>query len=483
MAKHSLIYGLGNMLNKVVGFLMIPIYTRFLVPAEYGKLELVVLTTEILGMFISMRISRAMYRFYFEYDRQEEKDAVVSTAFLFFGAIGLVGIGMASLFAERLAAHLLDSAVYRNYFIIAFVSLWFNTLLMLGTQYLQIQKQSLKYITVSAFQLIISLSFNVYFVVLMELGVLGVLLGNMIGAITVAVITSVAVLSKVGLRFSIKTLKEMLRFGLPLVPGALANFAVLVSDRYFVKVFGSLTHTGIYSLSCKFGVLPHTFVTIPFFQIWSVRRFELMKSATAEETMGRVITYFLLVITYIGLGLSVLCKDVIQIIADPKYWDSHRYIPLLVLSYIIFGLYNHFSISILIHKKTKYISYIDLSNGAINVLLNIVFIQRYGIFGAVYATLISYTLRIAVLYIVSNRIQKIYFEFGRAAKVLITAALIYVVSIFIDSGSTITNLFLKGLLLTTWPAVLFCSNFFNPGERANLRSILTYQKLRTLISK
>jgi O-antigen/teichoic acid export membrane protein len=315
------------------------------------------------------------------------------------------------------------------------------------------------------------------------LGVLGVLLGNMIAAITIAIIMMVTVLSKVGLRFSINSLKEMLRFGLPLVPGALANFVVLVSDRYFVKVFGSLAHTGIYSLSCKFGVLPHNFVTMPFFQIWSVRRFELMKSSTAEETMGRVITYFLMVITYIGLGLSVLSKDVIQIIADPKYWDAHLYIPLLVLSYIIFGLYNHFSVSILIHKKTKYISYIDLSNGAINVLLNIVLIQRYGIFGAVYATLISYTLRIAVLYVVSNRIQKIYFEFGRAAKILATATMVYVASMFIDSGSAITNLLLKGLLLTTWPAILFCSNFFNPNERVSLSSFLTYRKLRTLISK
>ena len=483
MAKHSLIYGIGNLLNKVVGFLMIPVYTRFLMPAEYGKLELVVLTTEIIGMLISMRISRAMYRFYFEYDRQQDKDAVISTSFFFLGTVGLGGIAIASLFAGMLSTHLLDSAAYRHYFIIAFVSLWFNTMVLLGSQYLQIQKQSLRFIMASALQLIISLAFNIYFVVFMKLGVLGVLLGNLAAAIAVAVLLTSAVLSKVGIRFSKDTLKEMLWFGLPLVPGAIANFAVLVSDRYFIKVFGSLTQTGIYSLSCKFGVLPHIFVTIPFFQIWSVRRFELLKSETADETMGRVITYFLLAISYVGLGLSVLSKDVIQLVADPKYWDAYRYIPLLVLSYIIFGLYNHFNVSILIHKKTKYISYIDMSNGALNVVLNIVLIQHYGIFGAVYATLLSYTLRIVVLYIVSNRIQKIYFEFGRAAKIFVTAAPVYIISTYIDSGSAITNLLLKCLLLAIWPVLLLCCRFFNSEERLGFRAAMAHRNLRALIGR
>ena len=88
----------------------------------------------------------------------------------------------------------------------------------------------------------------------------------------------------------------------------LPNFAVLVSDRYFVRFFDSLAAAGIYSLSYKFGLVAHNFITVPFFQIWSVRRFELLKNENAEKFMGKVITYFLFVLMFIALSLSVLVQ-------------------------------------------------------------------------------------------------------------------------------------------------------------------------------
>ena len=157
MAKHSIVYGAGNMLTKVIGFLMIPIYTRYLVPAEYGTLELVGMTTEIIGMLLSMRISRAMYRFYFEYDSQKDKNEVIST-----GNPGIqcgrghwfvAGIS----FSSYLSKWLLDTREFGYYFIISFTSLWFETTVLMAFYYLQITKKSVKYIILSSLRLVVSL--------------------------------------------------------------------------------------------------------------------------------------------------------------------------------------------------------------------------------------------------------------------------------------------------------------------------------------
>ena len=68
LAKHSTIFGAGNFINKIVAFALIPIYTRYLTPDEYGIKALVGLTVDVIGILLAIAISSAVYRFYFEYE-------------------------------------------------------------------------------------------------------------------------------------------------------------------------------------------------------------------------------------------------------------------------------------------------------------------------------------------------------------------------------------------------------------------------------
>lgn len=455
MLRHSLVYGLGIVMNRVISFLMIPLYTRYLVPAQYGILELLSLTTEMVGMLLSMRISRAMYRFYFEYSSVKDRDEVISTGMVSFGVIGLAGLAVASFFSGYLAETILDSREYAYYFNISFASLWFNTLNMMGYDYLQVNKKSVLFVSLSSLKLILNVGFNIYFIVFADMGVLGVLYGNLISSIAMALILVGPILFRVGVHFSKEKLSEMLKFGLPLIPGALSNFAVLASDRYFVKFFGSLADAGIYSLSYKFSIITHNFITIPFFNIWSVRRLELMKHEDSEKILGRIITYFFIVVAFISLGISALAKDTLRIITSEGYWEASAYIPVLALSYLIYSLFDHFVANILIEKKTKYVSYVDIGNGALNIILNIFLIKRYGIYGAAIATLISYTIRIFSIYIISTLIGKVYFEFRRCSKILFSAVAAFFICTFLDTGSSIINLCLKSSLVMLWPLSLY----------------------------
>ena len=473
MLRHSMIYGLGILMNRVISFLMIPVYTRYLIPAQYGILELLSLTTELIGMLLSMRISRAMYRFYFEYTSEKDKNEVISTGMLSFGLLGLAGLTIASFFSGYLAEMILDSRQYAYYFNISFVSLWFNTLNMMGYDYLQVNKKSALFVSLSSLKLLLNVSCNIYFIVFAEMGVLGVLYGNLISSIAMTLILVGPILFKVGVRFSKEKLSELLRFGLPLIPGALSNFAVLASDRYFVKFFGSLADAGIYSLSYKFSIITHSFVTIPFFNIWSVRRLELMKHKDSEKILGRIITYFFIVVTFISLGVSALAKDTLRLITSQGYWEASIYIPILALSYLVYSLFDHFVANILIEKKTKYISYIDIGNGALNIILNIFLIRRYGIYGAAFATLISYTIRIFSIYIISTMLGKVYFEFWRCSKILLSAMIVFFVCSYIDTNSSIVNLCLKSSIVILWPLALYFLRVLRKEELFWLKNIIT----------
>ncbi|MFX0196601.1 MAG: lipopolysaccharide biosynthesis protein [Candidatus Hodarchaeota archaeon] len=478
MVKHSLVYGFGNALNRFLGFLMIPVYTRYLVPSEYGILTLLSLTTEFIGILLAVKISFAMSRFYFEYDSIEDRNQIVSTAFIFFGSLGLVGVILLSFSTDFLAEMILDSKRYSSYFLVSFCTLWFNSVNMIFFYYLRILKKSTMFILVSAFKLILNIIFNIYFLVFLKMGILGILYGNLVAACSMTTLMVLPTLVKLRFRFSKTKLIEMLRFSLPLLPGTLANFAVLVSDRYILKYFSGLADTGIYSLSCRFGVLPHQFLTVPFFQIWGIRRFELLKRSEAEELLGRIITYFFLFLTFVGLGISILAKDTLALIADEKYWTAHLYIPALILAYVIYGLFNHFVMGIMLSKRTKYLSYIDISNGAFNIFLNIIFISQYGIWGACFATLISYTLRIASIYFVSSKLHHIYFEFQRVFKILFCAAILFIICNYLSFGSNVISFVVKFFIWLTFPFLLYLVMFYSKSEISKAKDVLVNRSLK-----
>ncbi len=464
LTRHSIIYGLGNLLNRFVAFLLLPIYTRYLTPADYGSLELIALATELIGIVLSARLSRAVYRFYFEFEDQMARNAVVSTAIITFGLIGLIGVLLLMPSTGLLASWLLDSKEYATYFQISFVSLWLNTTVGIGQYYYQAARRSVAYVGSSVTRLLVTIIFNIYFIVWLGLGVKGILYGNMIGAGAAFLVVVPPTLRRIGIRLSPEAFRGMLRYGLPLIPGALANLCVLVSDRFFVKHFVSLSATGIYALSCKFGILPNSFVAIPFFQVWSARRFELMREEDANERMGRTVTYFLLILTFLGTAISILVGDLLRIMADPRFWPAAQYVPVLILAYTIYSTFNVFVVPILASKRTVYLSYIDILNGIVNVGLNLVLISQLGAWGACVATLVSYTMRVATTYWVGKRISPIYFEFWRFCHMLAIGGLLYFLSAQLPLPNGWSGLAIRVPIVLLYPLILVVSRFFTTEE-------------------
>ncbi|MEW6442067.1 MAG: polysaccharide biosynthesis C-terminal domain-containing protein [bacterium] len=470
LVRHSMVYGLGIILNRLIGFIMIPIYTRLLTPADYGTLELLGLSTDIIGMVISVGIANAMYRFYFEFEDERERNAVISTAFATFGGIGLLCLGLLSLATGFLSRVILDAEQYASYFLVALTSIWFLTVVQMGFDYLRMRQKSVLFLIVSTLKLLLALGLNIYLVVYLRMGVMGILLSTLISSVVMTIVFVVPILVQTGPHISPSIAAKLIRFGAPLIPANLGSLIVHASDRYFLKYFGDLHQTGIYSLGYKFGNLPNTFVTSPFMQIWTARRFEVYKKPYAEEMFGAIFTYFCLLITFVGLGISMISREALEIIANPSFWDAHQVIPIIIFAYIVFSLHNHFNMGILIEKKTHYLAYINGSNGIVNLVLNWFFIQRWGMYGAAYATLLSFFYKVIVTYAVSSRIYPVHFEAGKVLKIFLTAGLLYAASQWIPAGPIYVRLGIKGLLLLAYPVLLWFLGVPGPEDRGQILS-------------
>jgi O-antigen/teichoic acid export membrane protein len=256
----------------------------------------------------------------------------------------------------------------------------------------------------------------------------------------------------------------LIKFGLPLIPSNIANYIVVASDRYFVKEYVSVAETGIYSLGYKFGSLVNNFVTGPFNQIYAPRRLELFRQDESHALFGKVFTYFVFAITFVGLGISVLSRNVIFMLND-RYWEAYQVVPILTLAHIFLSFFYHFNIGIIISKKTKYFAIINMSNAALNLALNFILIPKYGMWGAAGATCICYFFRSVLAFIFSRKFVPVVVEWRRVMTVMGVAFAYYFVLEPMDFGGNLSSVFVKGGICLTFPLMLWIARFFNAEER------------------
>jgi O-antigen/teichoic acid export membrane protein len=477
VARHAGIYGLANVMERAVGFVMIPVYTRYLMPADYGILELIYLTTSIISLVIGMGIESAVSRFYFDFKDERSRGLVFSSAAVGYGGFSIVVILLFLPFSKILAGEVLDSSDNALWFQIALVTLCFSFVMPIAMAYLRVRQQSTMVMVTQVLKTLLTLGLNIYFVVTLEMGVTGILLASLIAAAVFTVLLMAYTLSKTGLRVDFKLLMNMARFGLPLIPSNIAAFMVQASDRYFIKEYASLSLTGIYSLGYKFGTLVHQFVTAPFIQIWIPRRFEYFGRADTEHIYARIFTYFCAVSVMGGLMISLVSREVIMIMATEPYWPAYKIVPIVVLAYIAFSFHYHFNIGILMTKQTKYVAYINIANGILNLVLNFIFISRYDMWGAAIATLICFVFKAVMTYHISNRMHKIHIEWRRVIILFAAGFALYFSGIMIATGALWLDLGLKIMVGLSYPLALYLMRMFDDSEIDRLKKII---KTRTL---
>ena len=472
LAKHYSVYGLTNMLSRLVGFLMIPVYTSYITPANYGVMELIEITISLIQTVVAFGMASGLGRFYFETDDPEKRKEVVSSAFFGLGGLVILAIGLLSLGSNLMSRLVLGSSEYTRYFYIAFATLGVGVLTDLHVNYFRIEKKSIAVSIVSLIQLIGTLGLNIYFLVSLKMGIWGIFVSNFIMAVVVFCILTPVVLRKIGVRISKHVIHELLRFGLPLIPSNIASYIVAASDRYFIRKYVSLSETGIYSLGYKFGTLITSFVTQPFNQIWGPRRLEMFGKDDWDQAYGRIFTYYTFVLFFGGLLISVLSRDIVHIMADRSYWSAAKLIPIITLAHVVFSFYYHFNVGIIIEKKTKYFAYINLMNAILNVGLNIMIIKPLGVWGAALSTLACYVFRTALCYYYSNKFHKIYVEWKRIGLMFFFGAVYYFSIGRLHIGNAIVDVCVKSLITMTYPLMLYIFRFFDPEEVKEIRTLV-----------
>lgn len=477
LAKHSGIYGLGVVASKLVSFVMLPVYTRYLQPSDYGTLELLDLLVFFATSFASMGVYSAVFRYYAAATSEQEKKEVVSTALYFTGGCSLLlSLGM-FIGAPLIAQGLLGNAGYAHYVRIVGGTFFFSNLCEVPMAYLQAQGRSPLFVGLGLGRTIMSASLLALSLVVLQWGVQGVLLVNCLSNFVVSVVLFNTVLRNVPRRLVRKKLKEMLDYGLPLVLGGLASFILTFSDRFFLRRFGTLADVGVYALGYKLAMVAALLTNTPFAQTWQWQQFDLAAKQNAKDLYAKIQLYQLLVSLLVGVAVALLARDALRVLTPQSYWEGARIVPLIVLCYVMDNSRTVILSGVLVQRATHYQAWIGVVVTVADLALNLLLIPRYLAMGAAVATLAAYALRLGLTYLAAQRVYAVQYDHLRNGLALAAAVLVYVLSSLVKLP-VIPSVAANLLLITLFgSAMLF---LLRADERGMVRQIAlsAVQRLR-----
>jgi O-antigen/teichoic acid export membrane protein len=471
IVRHTLIYGLGFAGTSALMLLLTPLYTHFIGPEEYGRLRLVNISVEVLAIIGRLGVIEAFYRFFYHYAGKNRKREIMGAAMLTM-TLPLIAVGVAmALFAEPLSTLVLDGPGHALLFLIAAGTLIASGVSTFGLAYLRVEERSGLYSLATLVQLGMALGLNVYFVAVADMGVMGILLASLISRVALSTLLLPWMWRAAAFRISIATVKDLLSFGIPLVPASVAAYLITNSSLYFLKGYGTLEDVGIYSLALQFGAAINLLVVTPFDMTWGPMKFKLANDPQADRIYSNVLTYFVVIALFAVIGLAALIGDLMALIINDRYHDAALYVGAIGLSYAVFGAYRVFCFGMDIRNKTHYRAAIIVASLGVTLLVNISAIPTLGAWGALIALLAGYAFMAASAYVVSQRLFPVSYQLDRIAKACAAAGLHFLLAYLVETGAAWSNLVVKGLIVVCYPATLYLIRFYSPEERAKLLAI------------
>jgi O-antigen/teichoic acid export membrane protein len=459
LGKHSAIYGLGGLVQRILAVLLLPVYTRYLSPSDYGTVETLIALTTVLVITLRLGITSAFFRFYFDSPEPAQRRLVLRTSFWFTMAMSTAGLAAGTVLAEEIASVLFGSAAEAELVVAAFVGLWAQMNYEQLTSLFRVEERSIAFVAASLANIFLTVAATLTLVVALDRGPLGVIVGNLTGTLLVYAALVGYRREQLGLQFDRSLLREMNRFGIPLVPTALFLWVTNFSDRFFLVKLADTEEVGLYSVGVRIASALALLLTA-FRTAWPAFAYSIEDDREARRTYAFVLTYLVFLSSWVATGLALLSPWLVSWIAAPAFESSSRVVGPLAFAIVAFAGYIVVAIGVGRARRTQFNWVVTGAAAGANVALNLILIPRYGMMGAAVATIAAYAILFAGMSWWAQRIYPVPYQWRRVFTAALAGAALVV------SGKLLGSSFTVALLLTlAYPLALVPLGFYLPAER------------------
>jgi O-antigen/teichoic acid export membrane protein len=465
LGRHSAVYGLGGLVSRILATVLLPLYTHYLPTNAYGDVELVTAATAVLAILLQLGISSAFFRFYFDAKEIAAKLTVVRTSFWFTMAMSTVGLVLGLVFAGPIAHWIVpvhDPTLIRA----GAVGLWAQTNYQQLTALFRVEERSTSYAIASVANVLLTVAAMVVFIAVFHWGAVGLVVGNFTGTLAVYLVLLAYRREQLGLEFDRSLFRKMQTFGMPLVPSAVALWAINFIDREFVSWYKGNGEVGVYSAAIKVASVI-TFVMIAFRTAWPAFAYSIEDDREARRTYSFVLTYLLAAASWFALALGALAPWLVSLLTSAGYQRADRGVALLAFAFAIYAGYSVLAIGSGRARKTQLNWVVTGVGAAVNIALNFWLIPRYGMVGAAISTLAAYVVLFAGMTVYAQSVYPVPYQWRRIATVVGSAAGLTVLARALHLSLAPTF-----ALVAIYPLLLLPLGFYLPAERARIRRLV-----------
>ena len=466
---HTAVYSLGNIAAKLIGVILLPVYTTHISLADYGVLGIVEVTVFILSQVLMLGQGQAYMRFYNAGEYKPFRERL-----LFSAAVVLIGTGLLLQAAgHAVLPHIVGDTALLQYLYLGFMVVGFRILTTFFLSVLRSQERPVLYAVSALIKIAVTLVLTIIFVVSMNLGVTGILRAMVIGDAVMFFILLPVMAKRMKASFSIRPLKAAMLFGMPLVINSLAGMILNMGDRYLLKILVDYQEVGLYNLGYKIaGVL--NMVLIQSFLL-SIRPISYSLYGKDGDTRfySKILTYFVFVLVWSGLAVSLFSREVVHFFArSPDFWPAYNIVPLIIVGYIFSGARSVVNIGLLLKHRTRSLALVTGAAAVVNIALNLLLIPQYGMYGAAIATILSFIILYVLTHVLAQRALPVPYEHKKLLIMLASGAVLYLVPVYACSQGTAVCYIAKITAISMFPVILYIAGFYEPVELERMKALV-----------
>ncbi|MBV6479887.1 MAG: hypothetical protein HGGPFJEG_02691 [Ignavibacteria bacterium] len=463
---------MNTVIGRFLGFFLVPFYTNKFSPDDYGIITIIYSYIAILNVFFSAGLESGFMKFYSSPESGSKKQNFSNPLEIVLLNSFFLSI-LIYFFSDDLTTVFQVSGSYSYLIKYSALILFFDTIVLIPFAFLRINNKAFKFSGIKIVNITVNVILNVILISFFNFGIEAVFISNLIASIITLIMLFPVIKENFTFGFNKELIKELLKFSIPYIPAGISANLIQIIDRPVLKYLTDDKTVGIYTANYKLGIFMLLIVSM-FEFAWRPFFLNNAREPDAKEIFSKVMTLFISAAGFIFLVISFFISDIVELklpynfnLIGKAYWSGLNIVPVILFSYLLYGIYINLMAGIQIEKKTKYLPLITGTAAFVNITSNFILIPEYSYMGAAVATLLSYFVMMAGIYYFAQKYYYIKYEFSKIGFAFVYIIGLSAIAIYLHYSGNLNFIF-KIILISAYLLLIHFSKIINLKSLRNI---------------
>lgn len=470
--KDTVVYGLGNIAVKIVGFLLIPIYTdrKYLSIDDFGVLGILEISALVLAASMASGLPQSLTRWFWDKEHKKNQKGIFFMSLSTQTVVAILFCLLLVPLSGTLSELIFSKPDFSRVLTLVILASGIQAINNIVNTLMRLQSRSVLYTITNLFKLILVLSLTLFFIVFKKMGLEGIFLAQVIGNSLIVLLLLGYTIKNSRLFFDKSIFRSMNVYGFPLLLANISAVALNVIDRFSLNSLALLKFVALYTFAFKITSVLKLVIVDSIRLALGPMMIKRIDTPDSKRFYSKVLLYSSYVMMFAIAGVSLFAFEITKVIAgDKEFWNAVVIIPILSMSIFFVNMKEVTVYGLHIAKKTKIIGIIVIGATIISFALNMLLIPIWSITGSAIATLLSQFIYWFACYYYSQKVFYIPYEIRKITTLFFCGVVLSFSSLLINGMDLLPRMIIKTTELISFPVILYLFHFYEPVELQAIR--------------